>query len=278
MTTQSGTPRRILFIAPHADDIEVMCYSTCQAAVDAGFEVHECLASADEYGTAKVEWRGRRIARIRKWEMQRSTLKYGMDKHGKSRIQLHWMPFIDGHVPFNALSVQKYQKLIEEIQPWAIFGPDPFFPYGLHDDHIHTGQNYYFALKGLDTAKRPKIMLFYQTFNAEIVLPFLSLQKEFEARMGHRSQWSPVLMKIFGVVGWLWKRSIAFQMKAGDKYRKVVFSSTQNFVSETKWNLKLRWKRAFWMYALKLGYAKPSFFKKPSSTEILQDYNRNGWV
>jgi len=255
-----------------------MCYSTCQAAVDAGYEVHECLACADEYGTARVEFRGRRMARIRKWEMNNTTRRYGLDPSGKTRITLHWMPFIDGHVPFNLQSVQKYQDLIEKIQPWAIIGPDPFFAYGLHDDHIHTGFNFYFALKRIDPSKRPKIMLMYQTFKADIVLPFLSLQQEYHARMGHRSQWSGVLMKIFGVVAWLWKRSLAYQMKPGDKFRWVRFDSNQNSIKEDQWNLGLRWKRAFWMYTLKLGYAKPNFFTTPSVKEIINDYAKKGWI
>ena len=61
---------KILFINPHPDDTEFACASTCQQAVDLGWDVYEILMTTDEYGTDQDDFKGKRIRRIRKREME----------------------------------------------------------------------------------------------------------------------------------------------------------------------------------------------------------------
>jgi LmbE family N-acetylglucosaminyl deacetylase len=272
------TNRRILFINPHADDTEVLYSSTCQAAVEAGFEVHECLSNADEYGTPRIDFRGRRLARIRKKEMYKAAQVYGVDASGRPKIILHWLPYIDGHVPFNRESINRYRTLIEEIRPWAIFGPDPFFAMDKHPDHIQVGRNYFFALRNIPEDQRPRWMFFYQTLKANWVFPYKSEEIEYRARIAHKSQLAPLEMKIFRAVGWIWKRSVLNHGQRADKFRKVTFDADSNQINPKKWDCFTRLKVAFWQNFAQIGYQKPAYFAKPPMQEILADYRKNGWV
>jgi LmbE family N-acetylglucosaminyl deacetylase len=274
----SNLPRKVLFIAPHADDIEVLCSSICQAAVNGNYEVHECLACADEYGTKRVDFRGRKLARIRKKEMWYAAQMYGTKSDLSPKIQLHWMPQIDGYVPFSAESVNRYKILIEKIHPYFIFGPDPFFGFGLHNDHINTGKNYYFALKFISPEKRPKGMYFFQTFNPDKALPIISRAVEYCARIQHRSQWPAIAMKLLALGDHFLKRTKVTAWRLAEPIRSVQFNSRSNMISESDRNILLRIKRAWWMYTLKFGYTPQKYFSKPPVQTILDDYNANGWV
>ena len=268
--------RPILFIAPHADDIEVLCNSTCQAAVAASYPVHECLACADEYGTDKIKFRGRRIARIRKHEMYEVAKLYGTNSDGTPKIKLHWMPYIDGFVPFNKEAVARYKKLIEEIDPWLIIGPDPFLPIDTHPDHINTGYNFYYALKAIHKNKRPKLALFYQTTSPNIFLPFGNQDLIYKTRIRHRSQLPPLLMKIFTVFGQIFKRSIANGGRMADSFRIVEFSPKAHRLSEEKWTFRKRLKQGIWYYGIQFGNNGNQFYQDPGYDAIMADYNANG--
>jgi LmbE family N-acetylglucosaminyl deacetylase len=270
---------RILFIAPHADDIEVLCASTCQAAVDLGWEVHQNLSCADEYGTDRVDFRGRRLARIRKAEMAKVARTYGVDAADQARVHLHWMHYIDGHVPFSRESVRSYKKFILDLSPDIICGPDPFFTIDRHTDHMAVGRNYYFALKSMIPNQRPKIMLFYQSYLNNYFIRFSAWKRTLHLQMGHRSQFHPVLMKIFGVAGWFfWHRSVNCAWREADKYRRVTFDPEAH-------QIKLSWKdpgfilkHLFFTYLARFGQPPPGYYQKPPVAEILRDYAVRGWV
>lgn len=270
--------QRILFINPHADDTEVLYSSTCQAAVNAGFEVHEVLSNADEYGTTRIEFRGRRMARIRKWEMNNAAKVYGINPDGTPKIILHWLKNIDGHDPFNLKAVKEYHDLILTIKPNAIFTPDPFFPMDRHPDHLHTGYCVYFALKRMSPTLRPKHMYFYQTLKADIVFPFQSSEVEYNARMAHRSQWSALLMKIFRVAGNIQKRSLLAFGKKADKFRRITFNSADHRPNQARLDGFTRFKLGLWTYLIKIGYQPPDYFKQPPVSTIYEDYSKNDWV
>jgi LmbE family N-acetylglucosaminyl deacetylase len=277
-STRTRPPRKILFINPHADDTEVLYSSTCQTAIENGFEVHEVLSNADEYGSPRVDFRGRRMARIRKWEMYKAAKVYGTNPDGTPKIILHWLHNIDGHDPFNLKAVREYQDLIQKIQPWAIFGPDPFFPMDHHPDHISTGLNYFFALKRLPKAKRPKHMFFYQTLKADYAIPYKSAEIEYHARMAHQSQWPALLMKLFRYASKIQKRSLLTHGKMADKFRKVTFNAEDHRPSQDKLDFFTRFKLGLWSHVLLIGYQPPDYFKHPPVSEILEDYHLHGWV
>jgi LmbE family N-acetylglucosaminyl deacetylase len=154
--------KQFLYILPHPDDGEVLTPHMIQHSVNLGYKVFEHLSCCDEYGTTRVEWKGNKIQRIRRAEMGESAKVYYYESKvfkEKTReihpITVIWGPYIDGHVPHNKESIEYYRNLILNIRPDAIFIPDPFFPVGLHNDHIISGLSSYLALKSLAENVRP---------------------------------------------------------------------------------------------------------------------------
>jgi LmbE family N-acetylglucosaminyl deacetylase len=269
--------KRVLFIAPHADDIEIFCCYACQAAVNAGYEVHESLSCRDEYGTNRSGWHGRRLAKIRVHEMNEAAKAYGINVENQAKIKLHWLPYIDGHVPFNRKSVHQFQDLIQTIQPALIFGPDPFFPLDSHPDHLATGRNYYFALKNIPSNERPALMCFYQSFKSDFFLPVSSPSIAYNVRSKHRSQFHPLELLGLKLYGFVLGRSLNLGGKRVEKLRKITFLKNDNQIQESQnlWGLRL--KRAFWCYSFGLGQAGSINFQDPPVTAIIEDYSKHGW-
>ena len=73
---------KILFIAPHPDDLEFACGSTAAELVKSGHEVHELCITAGEYGIEDDEFKGERISKIRRRELRRSGKILGLKKIG----------------------------------------------------------------------------------------------------------------------------------------------------------------------------------------------------
>lgn len=260
----------LLVIAPHADDVECLIYSTVFRAVQLGYDVHQCLACRDEYGHKRADFQGRRLARIRMWEMNNVSKLYGTDAQGNSIVKLHWMPFIDGHVPFNCKSVKEYQKFILNLKPDIIIGPDPFCAPDYHPDHIATGRNYYFALKRMNQTDRPPIMLFFHTYRPTIFLRHSSIHDEYNAILTHRSQFPTILIKGWKVGSWLfWRRSIHAQWKLVDRIRPVSFNPDDNRPQFSG--------HLLYYYFLHFGSPERGIYSKVSINSILADYMQNGW-
>ena len=63
-----------------------------------------------------------------------------------------------------------------------------------------------------------------------------------------------------------------------DQFREVRFEPYTNQFNPHKWEIGLRLKYALWQQIIKFGWHPPSYFQAPKLEEILDDYNRNGWV
>jgi LmbE family N-acetylglucosaminyl deacetylase len=230
---------KVLLVCPHPDDGEVLGHQFCVQSVKAGYDVHEVLACCDEYGTLRDEFKGVRIQRIRRHEMITSAKEYGVDKDGNSLIKLHWMDYIDIHVPFSKKSVERLKRFILKIKPDYIIGPDPFVQIDGHTDHLNTGRNYYYALKAIKPEQRPRLMLFFQSTKADFFLPYLHSGIINRARLAHKSQFPPLLVKIMSKLNIMF--SIFYARKTGGRYvaayRKVVFDSKEHEVHGFKQKL-----------------------------------------
>lgn len=224
---------KVLIVAPHPDDGEALAHQICVQAVKAGNQVHQLLATCDEYGTHNDRFKGKRIQRIRRKEMFDAAKAYGVDDKGNAIVKVHWMNYIDCHVPFNAKSVKRFRNFIKKLKPSIIIGPDPFFEFDGHSDHIKTGWNYYFALKGLKSTERPKLMLFFQTTKPNIFLPLKHMDIVKKARAAHKSQFSPIILKLMNLMNIFF--SIITSVKTGGRltqgYRKLVFSIEKNEIN-----------------------------------------------
>nr|MDO8117186.1 PIG-L family deacetylase [Candidatus Sigynarchaeota archaeon] len=186
----------MLIVCPHPDDGEALAHQLIIHGIKAGFIVHQLLATCDEYGTFNDGFKGKRIKRIRHHEMVEAAKAYGVDGNGTPLVKLHWMNYVDLHVPFSKASVTRLQNFIETLNPTIIAGPDPFLHFDGHKDHLATGRNYYVALENIKQKRRPELMLFFQTTKPDYFLPLQGLEIIDMARAAHKSQFSPMLVKL----------------------------------------------------------------------------------
>jgi LmbE family N-acetylglucosaminyl deacetylase len=118
---------RLLIVNAHPDDTEFTCASTIKKCIDLGWEIFEILMTCDEYGTSRDDFKGYRIRKIRKHEMEEAAKVYGVNEDGKPKIKLIWFGEIDGYLPFNKKIFEKLKLKIKEINP-DIKSADAFFP------------------------------------------------------------------------------------------------------------------------------------------------------
>ena len=220
---------KILFVNPHPDDGEAFCANFCIQSVRFGWDVHQILATCDEYGTPRAEFKGKRIQQIRRSEMIKAANAYGKDLNGNSLVKLHWMNYIDGYVPHNKKAIRRLQKFILKLNPDVIVGPDPFIYMDGHVDHMALGKNYYYALKWMKQDRRPKKMLFFQSLIPDYFIPINSGDKKEikNIRKAHKSQWNSFeinLLNFFPSFLQLPSRLKKGILKKGEGYRIISFN------------------------------------------------------
>ncbi len=167
---------RILFLNAHADDSEFTSGST-EIILAKRHEVIIACMTMDEYGTSRDDFKGKRIARIRKREMERAARIVG--------AKLDWLGFIDGYLPLNKRSYQIVKNYIEKIQPHVVFAPEPLFTLDFHNDHVNTGILAYLVVKNM---KNPPLLLYFHSFKSNFYVPCLERRKALEALRCHVSQ------------------------------------------------------------------------------------------
>lgn len=220
---------RLLIVNAHPDDTEFTCASTIKKCVDLGWDVFEILMTCDEYGTSRDDFKGKRIRRIRKHEMEEATKVYGINANGTPKIKLIWFGEIDGYLPFNKIVFEKLKSKVKEINPDIVIGPDSFFSQDLHPDHTHTGWLVYLVVKSIRTQNRPQLWL-YQSWNTNFYVKIDNFKIQIEGWAKHKSQTTPLFNKMLGPL-----RKIYFNAKRiktgpviAEGFRKVTFSKNEN--------------------------------------------------
>ncbi|TFF96668.1 MAG: PIG-L family deacetylase [Promethearchaeota archaeon] len=226
---------RVIFINAHPDDAEFTCASTKKQAVDLRWEVYEILMTSDEYGTARDDFKGERIRKIRKTEMLEAAKVYGVDSDGKPKINLIWFGEIDGYLRFNREVFSKLKKIVDQIKPHVIIGPDSFYSLDLHPDHKHTGWLIYFLVKSLSPESRP-VLLLYHSFQTNFFVKIQNMKIQIEGWARHQSQTSPLQNKIL----WKFRKIFYFlrRRKTGpaiaEGFRRVNFEEGENNLSKIR--------------------------------------------
>jgi hypothetical protein len=80
------------------------------------------------------------------------------------------MGYVDGHLPINKESIQKFSKLILKEQPTITFAPDFWYAQDFHPDHINTSRLIFFSLKKLQKSKLPKTVFYYYSIKTRFYL------------------------------------------------------------------------------------------------------------
>lgn len=226
---------KLLFINAHPDDVEFTCASTCKQAVDLGWDVTQLLMTTDEYGTKRDDFKGERIRKIRKHEMEEAAKVYGLNLDGTTKLKLIWFGEIDGHLPFNRDVYLRLKRIIIDIAPNIIIGPDSFFSYDLHPDHKHTGWLVYLIVKSIEPPKRP-LLLLYHSCNTNFFIPFTDYSIQLSAWAKHVSQTTPLSNKILSPLRKLFynvRRRKTGSVKA-EGFRKAYFTKGENQIRKLR--------------------------------------------
>jgi len=188
---------KVMFFIPHPDDLEFGAALVCIEALKTGMDVIEVLMTNGEYGTKRMEFRGKRLRKIRSQELD-NTAKVYKEQTGNP-LRIVKMGFIDGHLKLNMQSLKKVIELIKAEKPDIIFAPDPFYPMDFHPDHLNTGRLPFFALEHLKTEEKPKRFFFFYSFkkNQAIKCGFKNANIAYQALLQHRSQVAPFTGRLF---------------------------------------------------------------------------------
>jgi len=111
---QQYSPKRILALAPHPDDLEIGCGGTLAEHAARGDEVHIFVATYGEVGGS---------SETRKAEQQASSDLLGVHK-------IHWGGFSDTMLPHQAQELMtKLESVVQEVDPDTV--------YVNHDEDTH---------------------------------------------------------------------------------------------------------------------------------------------
>ena len=124
---------RYLFVGPHPDDIEIGAGATVSRLVTLGKQVTFLICTDGRYGDENTALRGQALAAVRKEEARRSAGLLGV-------TNVRFLGLSDGGFYPQEELFSGIAKVIGDVQPEAIFAPDPNVSSECHVDHLNVGQ------------------------------------------------------------------------------------------------------------------------------------------
>ncbi|HKL93892.1 MAG TPA: PIG-L deacetylase family protein [Clostridia bacterium] len=217
--------KRVLFIGPHPDDIEIGAGATLNKFIKAGKAVKMVICTDGGSGSADTSLTCEKISATRLDEANASAKVFGLD--GVLNLG-----YPDGGVYSENELAEKLAQVIYDFEPDLILCPDPYLPNETHPDHLKCGRatatavtiaSFYFSAKrhGLDFDPKKIIAMrtlaYYYTHRANV---FVKVSEEdTTARLNglkcHKSQMSEGLAE--GLALYLSLRDSAMGKKASGK-------------------------------------------------------------
>jgi LmbE family N-acetylglucosaminyl deacetylase len=214
-----------VFFSPHPDDCEFGTPFAFISLLEQGYRVIEVLMTDGSFGTPDPRFKGKRLIRIRKKELE-NAIEVLQDSSHRT-VELIRLDYTDGYLPLNKKTIHKISDIIQKLKPSIIFAPDPWYSKDYHPDHINTGRLAFFALKRLSI---PIPLYYYYSCNPD---RFVSVNPNnfkifIQALSQHKSQVGPLVVKILKaayliIIG---INSIRFK-KIGVGYRLQEYDSTK---------------------------------------------------
>lgn len=192
----------ILIFSPHIDDVEFGVPFFYTRALKLGFNVTEIVMTNSEFGTHELEFKGKRLKKIRIHELKKSVETFSQYTHNETRlIRLN---YIDGYLPVNRETVAQVSKLIQTKTPDIILAPDPWYILDHHQDHINTGRLVFLALRKIKKDHLPKRIYYFYTFNPDQFFRVHWKDKKiiYQAYECFQSQVTPFERKFLKLVYW----------------------------------------------------------------------------
>lgn len=186
-----------LVFAPHPDDVEFGCSYYLMALLEQGYRVVQVSMTLGEFGTSSLEFKGKRIAKIRAKELDQATKVF--EDAFETKIDIVRLGYTDGYLPLTLKVRDEIIALIKQYNPNIIFAPDPWYSVDHHFDHLNTGRLVTFALKKISpTLDFPIPLIYYYSYKQDKYIPVKSkyLKILYNALRKHQSQVSPFAVKV----------------------------------------------------------------------------------
>ncbi|MGC8618321.1 MAG: PIG-L deacetylase family protein [Thermoplasmata archaeon] len=179
--------RRIMSIEPHPDDNEIVAGGFISQKLRDGASFQLVVVSDGRKGSRNLG--EEELVRIRKEEQERA-----LDILGTRNVK--FLGYRDSEVPYPSSLRNDIIKAIRDFGPDLVISVDPFLPYEVHPDHIHTGlavlQAVLFAeFPNIGEGKpvmRPAVALGF-TYSPNVIYDCSeTFEKKMDAMKAHRSQ------------------------------------------------------------------------------------------
>jgi LmbE family N-acetylglucosaminyl deacetylase len=187
------TPRRVLAIGAHPDDIEFGCGASLAKWADAGAEVHLCICTDGAKGTWDREADLATLAATREEEQRDAAKVLGV-------ADVRFLRRIDGELVNDVATRAALCAAIRELTPDVVLSHDPWLPYRLHPDHQAAGHlsvnaivaardPHFFPEQGLMPHRPDTLLLFEPARVDHLERAYQHLERKTDALLAHRSQW-----------------------------------------------------------------------------------------
>jgi LmbE family N-acetylglucosaminyl deacetylase len=187
------TPRRVLAIGAHADDIEFGCGATLAKWAAAGAEVHLCICTDGSKGTWDPDADLASLIAMREQEQHDAAAALGA-------ADVTQLRFVDGELEDALAARAAICREIRRTRPDVVIGHDPWRTYRVHPDHRAAGlltingivaarDPHFFPEQGL-APHRPQTLLCFEAGRVDHVeLVRGHVDQKIAALLAHRSQW-----------------------------------------------------------------------------------------
>ena len=127
------TPKRVLAIGAHPDDIEFGCGATLAKWAAAGATVHHLVCTDGSKGTWDPQTDPAELVMLRQGEQRRAAAALG------ATGEVVFLGWTDGELESGLRQRWEVAYWIRRFQPDVVIGHDPWRRYRLHPDHRHAG-------------------------------------------------------------------------------------------------------------------------------------------
>ncbi|GIO43352.1 PIG-L deacetylase family protein [Paenibacillus apis] len=193
--------RKILCIQPHPDDNEIGMGGIIASYAARGCEIHYLTITNGDLSSLDPGQSHEQIAEARVQETELAGRHLGASF-------FYTLGYEDGTLQDVPSLSQKIAEVIRQVQPEAVFCPDPWLNYEAHYDHIVTGRAAAHAVissslpsypKGTETTPwQPAAIGFYFTSKPNTVIDITPYyEQKFHAMRLHKSQLSEEMLGLY---------------------------------------------------------------------------------
>ena len=214
---------RYVFFQAHPDDLELNCAHLMHHLARYGHDIRIASVTLGEWGlpgSSRDHLKGTFLAGIRTKELARAA-----SIHGIPAKNIDYLGYVDGFVRMTKSFVHRVASYLQQVRPDVIVGPEPFYTWYYHMDHLNTGRALFHIMKhGLANMSVP--LYFYTSLIPNAFFPIRDSGLDLTNQLieCHKTQ--------FWLLKWMKYLIVPTELAAGLKvdgwryaepYRRVVF-------------------------------------------------------